>query len=305
MADQRLAQVKERASELEGRLPTPVRDVIVSCRDTNLLLHAAGLAFYALISVAPSVVLTFWITSAVAGRDRIETLGDNLAELTGAEGLGSTITELAGIGTGVGLAALAVALWPASAYGSGLVRALDHISDSPKRSAQGLRGRAKMALLIGLLPLLLLGALVTSYLVTALVGDNGPGTVAGWALAVTAGWLATTLVVALLYVVYGPLDLSVKAIVGGSSMVAAAMAMMSGGYLLYLQTGADWEERVAGSGLASVVLLGLWLYLTNLLLLAGYFVARETDEHLLDDQPDGADRDRLSPEEPNDHRRVG
>jgi membrane protein len=278
-------QAKDRAASIQQRLPKPVRDVIEASRDSNLLLHAAGLAFYALISVAPSVVVGFWIAAGLAGQRRMDALGENLAELVGSDEIESTISQLADVGAGVGAAALVAALWPASAYGSGLVRALDHISDTPKRSAQGIRGRLKMALLIALLPVTLLGALVMSYVVTSLIGDDGVGTVVGWGLAIGSGWLATTMVVTVVYLLYGPLELSLKAIVGGAALVAAAMAIMSAGYLLYLQTGADWEERVAGSGLATVVLLGLWLYLTNLLLLAGYFVARETDEHVLGRHP--------------------
>jgi hypothetical protein len=41
--------------------------------------------------------------------------------------------------------------------------------------------------------------------------------------------------------------------------------------------GTDFEHRYATSGLAAVVLLGVWLFLTNALILVGYQVALELD----------------------------
>ena len=45
---------------------------------------------------------------------------------------------------------------------------------------------------------------------------------------------------------------------------------MSGGYLLYLRTGADFRDRYGTASLATLVLFGLWLLLGNAVLLAGY-----------------------------------
>jgi membrane protein len=282
----------DRARDLAGRtcarLPRPVQDVVHAARDSDLLLFAGGLAFYSLVSIAPAVVLGFWIAAALAGSDRIEELGENVAELVGGgAAIESTFAQLASVGTGVGLGALVLALWPATAFGSGLLRAFDHIAGTPeRRSAQGLRGRAKALLLIGLIPALLLGGLAVSYVVTGMVGDGAAGTVIGWALAVAGGWLATTGIITVLYWLFGPLRLAARSQIGGAALAALAVAVMSLGYVVYLSSGADWEERVAGSGLAGVVLLALWLYLTNLLLLAGYFAAREADEHVLERSPE-------------------
>lgn len=287
--------MQERAGGVFGRLPKPIRDTARAAKNTNLLLYAGGLAFYALISVAPTIVIAFWIAGWFVGEDSLEELGENLSELGGGNiELGPTFSQMAGVGTGIGFVAIMAALWPATAYGSGLVRAFDDISEGD-RSAKGLRGRAKAMLLIALVPFFVLGALGTSYVVTGLVGDGAAGTVAGWALALVAGWLASGAVLVLLYRVFGPLPLAWKSLVLGAAVTAAAISVMSLGYTVYMGQGADFEERVAGSGLAAVVLLGLWLYLANLLLLTGYFVARECDEHVVggsqhDDEVTSGDR---------------
>lgn len=191
---------RDLAGRARGRLPKPVQDIVHAARDTNLLLFAGGLAFYGLVSIAPAVVVGFWIATLFVGSDRLEELGDNVSELAGgASAIESMFTQLASVGTGVGLAALFLGLWPATAYGSGLLRAFDHICGTPERSAQGVRGRAKALLLIALLPGLLLGGLSVSYLITAVLGDGGAGTVLGWALALAGGWLASTAVISLMY----------------------------------------------------------------------------------------------------------
>jgi membrane protein len=265
------------------RLPPTLQMFVDEARESELLLFAGGLAFYGLISLAPFVVLGFWMAGGIVGEDGLERLGERLDEIapSGANP-SNTIDNLAQVGTSVGIGALAVALWPATAYGSGLVRAFDRISHRPKRSVQGVRGRAKALLFVVLLPVFVLGALGAAYFGAALFDDGVAFMVLGWVAALVLGFVAAFVALGIIYVVFGPDHLSPKAVAQGAGAAAAAIAVMSLGYVIYLGQGADFEERVAGTGLATVVLLALWLYLSNAILLGGYVLARscsgETDD---------------------------
>jgi membrane protein len=260
---------------VEDRLPRSVLGLVDGVRSSDVLLHSGGLAFYALISVAPFVVISFWAASALVGSERLEDLGTTVDALapTGVR-VTPLVTTLADVGTGLGLGALASALWPATAYGSGLVQALDRISHRPDRSLQGARGRLKALLFVVLLPAFVLSALGSTYLVTGLLGGGTALRIASWVLAAAGGFAAGTVTLVLIYRIFGPDPLPWRPLLQGAGAAALAIAAMSVGYAVYLGQGADFEERVAGSGLASVVLLALWLYLANVILLTGFCWAR-------------------------------
>lgn len=221
------------------------------------------------------MVISFWIAGGIVGEDAIGDLGDNVDDFTpGGADISGVTDSLAGIGTGVGIGALAAALWPASAYGSGLVRAFDRICERSNRSLPGVRGRLNALLLVLLLPAFVLGALGASYVASGLLGDGAALTVLGWLLALVAAFAAALATISLIYAIFGPGNLPLRAVLQGAGAAAAAIAVMSLGYVVYLGHGADFEERIAGSGLASVVLLALWLYLANAILLTGFALAR-------------------------------
>ena len=60
----------------------------------------------------------------------------------------------------------------------------------------------------------------------------------------------------------------------GALVATGSIAVLSVGSVAYLRLGANFEQRDASDALASVVLLGLWLYAANIALLVGYRVAR-------------------------------
>ncbi len=282
----------ERIDRLEDRLPPTVVDVVERLRDRDVLLMAGGLAFYSLVSVVPSLLLVAWIVGSLIGEERVESLAAQLGRWApGDVEIDDFVQSLLAVGTGVGVIALLTALWPATAFGGGLVRALDSLSVDRDPSMHGLRGRARALLVLAVLPVLVLGALGAAYVGTGLF-DEGFGIVLGWVVAFTAATVVGWLALILLYWWFGPAELSFRALALGAAAGAAGIAGMSLGYLVYLAQGTDWEERVAGTGLAAVVLLCLWLYLANLVLLAGYCVALacDDDEH----RPSGADEERAA-----------
>jgi membrane protein len=281
--DQQTSRVRRRISRgidrLEDRLPPSVVDVVERLRDGDVLLFAGGLAFYSLVSTIPALLLVAWITGTILGEERVESLAERLGELAPGEaeveGFVQTVLD---VGMGVGVVALLAALWPATAFGSGLTRAFDALSIDRDPALHGLRGRARALLVLAVLPVFVLGALGAAYVSTGLLGDGALGTAAGWAIAVVSGTAITWVAIAALYWWFGPAELSFRSLAEGAAVTAVAIAVMSLGYLVYLSYGTNWEERVAGTGLAAVVLFCLWLYLANLLLLAGYCVGLAVDE---------------------------
>lgn len=262
---------------VQDRLPGPVAEVVRWLRNEDVFLLSAALAFYALVSVVPFSILVLWVVSVFTGESRVKEVADRLADVLPANlGVEGAFQRVADLGARLGVGALLALLWPATAYGSGLRRAFDRLSRNRDEEAKGLRGRALAFGLLGVVPALALAALVASLLGTKVLGEGPLATVLGWLLALVFGFVAGTLGATALYRLFAPGHLSTKAMVRGAAAAAAAIAVVSVGYVAFLNVGADFERRYATSGLAAIVLLALWLYLANALILLGFRIAQES-----------------------------
>jgi membrane protein len=234
-----------------------------------VFLYAAALAFYGLISVAPLVVVALWATSLVVGQAEVHHVADKLARLAPpALGVDRALERVADAGTTLGLVAVAAALWPATAYGSALVRVLDRMTGD--RAATGWRGRGTALVLVALVPVLVLATLVASYAGAAALGDTGAEVAVGLTLAVAAGFTTTVAAVALIYKVFPRTPPDWRATLSGAAIAAGSISVLSAAYVAYLRLGANFERHYASDALAAVVLLGLWLFAANTALLIGY-----------------------------------
>lgn len=238
-------------------------------RAEDVFLYAAALAFYGLISVAPLVVVALWATSLVVGQAEVHHVADKLARLAPpALGVDRALERVADAGTTLGLVAVAAALWPATAYGSALVRVLDRMTGD--RAATGWRGRGTALVLVALVPVLVLATLVASYAGAAALGDTGAEVAVGLTLAVAAGFTTTVAAVALIYKVFPRTPPDWRATLSGAAIAASSISVLSAAYVAYLRLGANFERHYASDALAAVVLLGLWLFAANTALLIGY-----------------------------------
>jgi membrane protein len=249
------------------------RRALATARANDLFLYSAALAFYGLISVAPLVVVALWFMSLVVGPTQIHDTASELARFT-PQGLSAdrALVRVADLGTGLGLLAVLAALWPATAYGSALVRILDRFAED--REAAGLRGRGTALLLVAFVPVLVLGSLLASYVGAAALGDTPSEFAIGFAVAFAFGFGATVGTVLVIYKVFPRTPPDWRSAVRGALIAASSISLLSAAYVAYLRLGARFEQHYASDALAAVVLLGLWLFAVNLALLVGYRATR-------------------------------
>ncbi len=270
-------EVQSRVDDVLDRLGT-LGEVIRRAREQDILLVAGGLAFYALVSAAPMVIVVLWVVSLVLGDERVQRFAEALGEFA-PENMGGeeAVKRVAELGPGAGITALLAAAWPATSYGSGLIRAFERLADGENEKwFRGLRGRGLVLLV--LFPVFVFGGLLASLAGTAVLRQATDGQMLGLGIAAVTGFLGAVVVVGLIYRMFPPPGaVGWTGIRRGALATAAAISVMSLAFTAYLRLGADFEERYLSSALAGVVLLALWLFLFNLLLLAGYRLALERD----------------------------
>jgi len=261
-------------------------------RDVSLL--AAGLAFFALISMAPFLIIAVAVAGAIFGAEAanaelhariVEELGPRVAELVtslaaGARNLGSISLAT--------LISVLVLFWGSTRLFAEVRRALHTLWDVPPRPPAGIRaalfgfvrGRLIAALgtlIFGAVFLALLGSRVALNVAKDAVGDLNILDLPLPVWAVIENLVALMLVACLVVIVYKLLPdrtPSGKPLWGGAILTAAMLLV--GRYLVaaYVATGAiDSAYGAAGS----LVVFLVWAYYSSLAFLLG---ARLT--HLLE-----------------------
>jgi YihY family inner membrane protein len=264
---------------VERRLPGVLRLLIDEVEETDVLLYASGLAFYALVSVVPLVIVVMWIVATILGDERVHEFAQELSRVA-PPGLGAdkALVRVAALGTQIGLPAVLAALWPATAYGAGLSRAFRRLAPDEharnKAKATGLRGR--FLALVVLLPLIAVGGLIASYLGTQVASGSAASGFVGAIVSLTAGFVVAAAAMVIIFRVFPPEPLEGQQVLRGVAFTAAGASVLSLGFSLYLVFGANFQERYASSGIAGIVLLAVWLFATNAWLLLGYRVALRT-----------------------------
>lgn len=262
---------------VDGWIPARLRRLAHRFADRELLLVASSLAFYGLVSAMPLLLIAFAAVEAIAGEEALRSFADRVAE-QGPDGSGQFLDQLLDGGGSFGFATLLFSLWPATAYGGGLRRALSRHAEHAE-SAAGVRGRLLGIGMVFVLPVVVLGGIPTMFLLSTLAGDGVVEAALGWTLALAVGTLVATALTTALYHAFSPGSIGFRESLTGAAVTATVTAVFSLGFVIYLQLG-DTEERFGGGVIAVVVLLGLWLFVANILLLAGYETALELEgEH--------------------------
>ena len=255
------------ADEARERAPSHLVTLLEDSAEHNVLLLAAGLAFFGILSIGPAIAVGFGllrlISSPEAANSVVELLQDTFPEQLGLAQLLEQMEDRAARYAGVGLVLL---LWPATTLASGWTRALNDIdeleTDSALRGLKGrLRGLLPGAVLVGGL-LLLFGAVTFG---TALVGADGA------VLAIALGAVAIVLQALFNLLVYRWLPSErrpLRELWPGALWATAGVTLATVGLALLLAIGEGMTQQYPSSLVTSIV-LGLWLYGANTALLLG------------------------------------
>lgn len=262
---------RERAAEaldaVDRRVPTPLAATVRRILDRDILLQASSLAFYGLVSALPLLIIAFAVVGAFTAEGTLEQFSRSVSE-TGPSGTGEIVDRLISSSDTMPWLTLVFIIWPATAYGGGLRRALQHAAGRDSQLA-GLRGRVMGLGFVLALPVFVLGGIPLMFVLASLSGDGAAATALGWGLAVASGALVGTVVTSLLYQTFAPADLGWRESIRGAALSAVATALFSLGFVIYLEVG-NVSDRFGGGTIGLVVLLGVWLFVANILLLAGY-----------------------------------
>lgn len=262
------------------RLPSGVKRVLSRLIDRDVLLAASSLAFYGLISIMPLLLISFSLVEFLAGESELRRL-ENAATSPQTGSVGILVRDLIRGASSSWIVILGT-LWPATAYGAGLARALRHMGD---RDAQvsGRGGRFKGLAFVFVLPVLVLLGVPGAFVLTRLPGTGVLQTMLGWAAAAVVGSLTTAAVVVFVYRAFAPESLTWPATVKGAAATAAGLTALSIGAVLVLGLGVT-SNRYGTPAVTAVLLMGVWLFAANIVLLAGYqtVLALEADA---DDEP--------------------
>ncbi|WP_242654269.1 YhjD/YihY/BrkB family envelope integrity protein [Klenkia soli] len=250
-------------------------------RGRDLALIAAGLTFYAGISVVPllllAIALTSLLTSPETVRGYLDTLGGVLPDELGAP---DALAALAEAGTTLTFLGGVLALLPMTFYGEGLRRALLRFT-AERDTYTGWRGRLAVVPLLLVSPFLLHPVL----LVVPVLADLQTGGFGSRVAEVAVGFYAV------LFALVGPLVwgfrvvaagmLRWRAIGIGAFFTAASLAGFLQGFVLFLRLPLSIGAPFGGlEVVGGVVALGLWLFLLHLVVIAGWLLTQAVDERL-------------------------
>ncbi|MBX7268454.1 YihY/virulence factor BrkB family protein [Micromonospora sp. Llam7] len=242
-------------------------------RGRDLPLHAAAITFYGAIAVVPVALLAIWLTTLLAGAERVRRLTAYAVEtLPDAIGVPHAVAALVEAGVGLTPWPALAALLPASLYGEGLRRAF--VSVAAPRSDEhliGWRGRLLLLPLLAPAPALLLAILLALPTTTELVRRGGWAGALGVVLSFLAVWLVLSPVLMWVFRVVGPASPDWLSTLAMGSFTAANLSGFLHGFVLFASLPLDLGVPFGGlDEVGAAVAILLWLYVFHVIVLAGY-----------------------------------
>ncbi len=250
------------------RTVTVVRQVADSAESDRITFIAAGLAYYALISLVPLLLLALVVTSFVGDPELVETIVAEVSRTIG-PGIGNTLREAllgaAGRG-GATIFGLAVLLWSGLKLFRGLDIAFSEAYGNPGPTSilEQLRNAAVTlaAVGVGVAATVVAGAVIAGLGIdTAVEGYDPVGIVGTIVLVVTL----CVVLLPLYYVLPGP-DVSIGEALPGAILAAVGWTALQTGFRIYASVAGGYE---AYGLLGGVLLLVTFLYFGGLVLLVG------------------------------------
>lgn len=280
------ASLKARAASVKAWLEARpayviLRDTLKDWSDDDAPGHAAAVAYYALFSLAPLLLVALAIAGfffdQAAAREQMLTTTRELLGPEGAEGVGALLqnaSDRVGGGLVAGAIGLVVLLFGASTVFAHLKRALNDVWEVKERSDIGFLRKVKERLLsVGmvlgfgflLLVSLLMGALLSAGF--GFVKGLIPGSELAWGVAqAIVGVAVSTVVFAALFKVLPNVKIAWRQVATGA--FATAVLFEIGRVLIGLYLGRSAFSSSFGAA-GSVIVVLAWLYYAGLIFFFG------------------------------------
>jgi membrane protein len=255
------------------------KDVVNGWLEAPAFTLAASLAYYAIFSIAPLILISIHIASLFLDRTAVaESLTNELTGVIGPSGSDAITQMLEAAGTGqpqgwTGVVGIAVLLFAATGFVSSLQNALDKIWDAPPEQGgiwSFIRSKLLSFSLVLAAAFLLLISLLLSTAVTALAGHFSntlglPEGVAATIIAV-ANFLLSALIFAAIFKLVPSVPVTWQAAAAGGIFTAILFA--AGRFALAWYLGREAEASAYGAA-TSLVLLLIWVYYSAQILFLG------------------------------------
>ncbi|MFW5940112.1 MAG: YihY/virulence factor BrkB family protein [Halolamina sp.] len=258
-----VSRVARRVPDRFRAVASTVRAVVALARRQNLTYVAAGVAYYAFVSIIPLLLLVVAVSSVLGGdplTDRVIALIGRQLSASGQRAVAEMLTDTAGRGTAslVGFVALA---WSALRVFRGLdqgVRELYH--DVPDSS---LLVQFRNGIVVGTGLVLAITVVVFVDVVLPIPSVSVPfvGDLRRLGLLVV---LAVVFVP--IYYVLSPVDTSIRTVVPGAVVAAVGWVVLQIGFRLYAASASQYG---AYGVLGALLLFVTWLYFASIVVLLG------------------------------------
>ena len=241
---------------------------------------AAGVAYYAIFSLAPMLVIALAVVSMIFGADIAQgRLDDQIQQLVGSRAAGAVVELISNANTGGGgtlatIVSVFILLFGATGVMVGLQQALNAawgVMPDPKRGWWGLIYDRLLALIMVLgVGVLLFASVVLTTVLTA-VGDAVSRWIAipmplTFVIGIVVSYLISMLLFAMIYKVLPDVDIGWKDVWMGSAITAALFII--GKELIGLYLGSTSVSSAYGAA-GSLVALLIWIYYSSIIFLLG------------------------------------
>ena len=249
-------------ARLEGTTAT-VRAVVALAMDRNLTYLAAGLAFYAFVSLIPLILLAVAVASFVGGEalaSRVTGMLSQQLSSAGQDGVTQTLTKTTGRGVASVIGFLGLA-WSALKLFRGLDQAFDELYPGDVESSLLEQVRNGLVVVVGIA--LAIGLVVAVGVALSFLSLEFPFINVFVSLLLT---IILGLAFLPIYYVLPPVDVSIWEVLPGAAVAAGGWVLLQIGFRLYAAN----ASRFGAYGMIGAVFLFVtWLYFASIVILLG------------------------------------
>ena len=247
----------------DGGRTSTLRSVVRLARDRNLTFLAAGIAYYAFVSIIPLLLLTVAVATFVGGEAFAERVAELLRQQLSASGQDTvidTLTDTAGRGVAsvVGFIALA---WSGLKFFRGLDQAFDEVYRDEVETTMLEQIRNGLVVALGVLLAIVL--VVAVGVVLSVLQVQIP-------FANLLGMLALLVVLTLaflpIYYVLPPTDVSLAEVLPGAVLAAVGWVVLQFAFRIYATNAGTYG---AYGIIGAILLFVTWLYFASIVVLLG------------------------------------